>query len=187
MSVTVLGITGRAGSGKSTAAAACETAFDVEIIDLDKVGHLALEDAQIKKQLVTLFAKRILTRDGGVDRGILGPLVFGNSVAMSKLNRIVHPWMKAHVNSRVESASKSVILIVGSLIDEIGLLSLCRNIIVIDAEDTDISRILGTRVKILKSQKSRDSFIDMADVVVLNRFDPHFPSSLISEIKKILP
>ena len=90
MKSTVIGLTGPIASGKNTVARMfCR--YGAFIIDADKVGHQVI--APQKKawhEIVKVFGSKVLNRGGAVNRRKLASIVFSNSQALNKLNRITH-------------------------------------------------------------------------------------------------
>lgn len=84
----LVGLTGAYCAGKNRVAGLLE-ARGFETLDVDKLGHRALELA--KDQVVARFGSDCLTAEGAVDRKALGRLVFGRPEALAELEAIVHP------------------------------------------------------------------------------------------------
>ena len=61
------------------------------VIDADKLGHQALRESQVRRELVAAFGRGILDSEGQVDRPKLARLVFGYPQQLARLNRITHP------------------------------------------------------------------------------------------------
>jgi dephospho-CoA kinase len=87
----VLGLTGSIGMGKSTAAAMFQ-AEGIEVHDADAVVH-ALYRGEAAPAIEAAFPGT--TRDGVVDRGLLGAMVLGDPAALAQLEAIVHPLAAA--------------------------------------------------------------------------------------------
>lgn len=100
-SVKVIGLTGGIGSGKSTVARLL-AGMGAVTLDLDKVGHDVLRQADVRNRLVAAFGRGILAADGEIDRSKLGRLVFRNAEALEHLNAITHPEIDRAVNGRLE-------------------------------------------------------------------------------------
>jgi dephospho-CoA kinase len=87
----VLGLTGSIGMGKSTTAAMFR-AEGIAVHDADAVVH-ALYRGQAAAAIEAAFPGT--TRDGVVDRGLLGAKVFGEPAALARLEAIMHPLVAA--------------------------------------------------------------------------------------------
>lgn len=116
----VIGLTGGIGSGKSTVAQFLEE-LGAAFIDLDRVGHDVLKQKEVREQLVNEFGSGILDDNGDIDRAELGGIVFNDSEALSRLNRISHPAIDNIVNARLEGYRhqrvKTVMLEAAALLD----------------------------------------------------------------------
>lgn len=94
-SMTVIGITGGTGCGKTTALSALRERGAL-IIDCDSVYHEMLEtDAGLISDIASAFPAAV--EDGTVDRKKLGRTVFADGEALLKLNAITHK----HIERRV--------------------------------------------------------------------------------------
>jgi len=87
---TIIGLTGGYCTGKNEAASSLET-MGFSIIDVDKLGHVALERSAAK--LAEVFGPSILKADGSVDRRALGAMVFSSPARLALHESIVHPPM----------------------------------------------------------------------------------------------
>lgn len=89
-----VGLTGGIGSGKSTVSKIFET-LGIPVFESDKEGRLLLESAEVVSQIVLQFGEGVLNDCGKVDRKMLAAIVFENSNELVKLNRIIHPAIRA--------------------------------------------------------------------------------------------
>ena len=176
----ILGITGRVGTGKSFAGEQLNKIFGYTIIELDSIGHQLLKKSQVKQECVTIFGTQILNHDGEINRQELGNIVFQNANQLLKLNNLLHPLILKDVKAKLVSIQKKT-CIVGALINEIGLTSLCDLILVIDADDDDIMNISGSKFKKISiHQKSRKSYLSLSPYHIINPFDHTFIEHLKS-------
>lgn len=181
--MTIIGLTGRAGSGKSEAEKVIAAHFSCWVLDLDKIGHTVLKDPFVKERLNTVFGPDIF-KDGDVDRKILGPIVFADTEKLKSLNLIVHPFIKMNVQAFIQEHPQDDILISGALLDDIGLIPYCKSVIVIDASDEDIKRFSPRQFEITRFQKTRAEYQDLADYVVFNTFTEAYYDNLRTVLKK---
>lgn len=89
----ILGLTGSIGMGKSTAAAMLRR-LGVPVHDADATVH-ALFAPGGKAVAPVGAAFPGVVKDGAVDRAELGRRVFGDESALKRLERIVHPLVRA--------------------------------------------------------------------------------------------
>lgn len=167
----IVGLTGRAGVGKSLAAEILARLYGFDLIDLDAIGHRVLGEDESQLAIVERFGAGVLG-PGGVDRKKLGGIVFSDSEALKDLNGIMHPRMKLIVEAGVLSDGGTDYLIEGALLKEIGLLDLCDQVLVLDASDAHILEYAGVeRLKIAQLQRTRDAFLGDGGICVLNDGD----------------
>jgi dephospho-CoA kinase len=150
----IIGLTGLYCSGKTTCEKILQSEYGFHIIDVDKIGHLALTEK--KNEIITKFGSLILTEDQ-IDRKKLGTIVFKDRNKLKLLNSIVHPWMSSKVEEEINSTQSTRICINAALLFEMGLHSLCEKIIITKAN------IFET----IKRAKKRDgySFIKILRII----------------------
>ncbi len=116
-----VGLTGSIASGKSTVAKRLKDR-GIPVIDLDKVGHEVLRRRhEAFEPVVAEFGESILGPDGEIDRKKLGAVVFHDPVSRERLNRIMHPKIRAEEARRVlamaEDGVKAVVTEAALLIE----------------------------------------------------------------------
>jgi dephospho-CoA kinase len=99
----VLGLTGSIGMGKSTAAAMFR-AEGIAVHDADAVVH-ALYRGEAAPVIEAAFPGT--TRDGVVDRGLLGARVLDDPAALARLEAIMHPLVAASRDAFLTEAEKT--------------------------------------------------------------------------------
>lgn len=117
-SLTVVGITGGSGCGKTTALRALE-GMGALVIDADASYHaLTASSAQLRDELTARYGA---VYDGAaLDRRRLASVVFNDPVALADLNAITHKYVRAEIDRRLtEHARNGGIL---AAIDAIALL-----------------------------------------------------------------
>ena len=108
----LIGLTGGAGSGKSTVAGMFRELGAV-VVDADEATHALYAAEQPGFDAVVKEFGRGYIRHGQVDRARLGELVFNDEGARGRLNAIMHPlvrgWMNARTIEAVEQGAEVVI------------------------------------------------------------------------------
>jgi len=126
----ILGIAGKACSGKNSAASLLEQKGFVSI-DVDKLGHRALE---VKKdEIFRYFGKQILNEKGEVDRKILGPLVFKDRSKLIKLESITHPVVFSLVEEIIDELESENVIINAAILGTSGMDTFCDRVLWIDS------------------------------------------------------
>jgi len=95
-------ITGGIACGKSSVGDLLR-GLGVPVVEADAVCHELLGLERIIRRATACFGRRILNRQGAVDRGVLGGIIFADSRKRQKLNALLHPearraitaWLKA--------------------------------------------------------------------------------------------
>ncbi len=163
----VYGISGRAGTGKTTYSRSFAESENAELIELDKIGHEALENTEIQDYLKVVYGDHIFSSDNVVCRKTLGQIVFSDPDKLRQLNDIVHPFIKKVVHKIIHNSHASKIVIEGALIEEIGLLDYCEHYWVLDTPDNIIhERASKNLVPILENQRTREAYLKNADKTI---------------------
>lgn len=137
----LIGLTGRTGSGKSTASKIFENC-GAYVADCDVIAHEVLHDEKIKKELCQLFSEGILNESGDIDRKALGSIVFTDKEKLTQLNSVVHPEIVRRAVNSCHSSGKEICVIDGSELEASGVDKKCAYIVVITAdEDIRLDRI----------------------------------------------
>ena len=124
----VIGITGRAGCGKSLLSKMLARK-GVDVLDLDEIGHEVLRNA--RAEIEKAFGSSVFN-NGKIDRNKLGNIAFSDRDSLDKLNCIIHPLIKKKVVEYLGRTSSGLVVIDGALIHQIGLAELCDFIAWID-------------------------------------------------------
>ena len=176
--MTVIGITGPTGAGKTTVLSVLKELGGC-ILDADAVYHELLEsDLTLRSDLEERFGP--LTRgDGTIDRKKLGAVVFHDRLALAELNRIAHGRVVAAISERLVQAQKSGVQIAAVdaiALFESGAAELCRTTVAVTAtEEVRARRIMAregiseeyARVRIA-AQKPAAWFEERCDYVLRN-------------------
>ena len=99
--LTILGITGGTGCGKTTALRTLEE-LGALIIDCDAVYHgLLIENKEMLAEIDSAFPG--VVTGGVLDRKALGAVVFSNTEALARLNGITHSYVGREIDRLLES------------------------------------------------------------------------------------
>jgi dephospho-CoA kinase len=116
----VIGLAGRAGSGKSTVARFLAELPGIEWIDLDAVAwETYAVGTDVYKGLIDAFGESILSKTGDIDRARLAQAAFATPQLRQRLNELVHPAVSKSVESLIDDAKDrnvEILLIEGALL-----------------------------------------------------------------------
>ena len=130
----IIGITGSIACGKSLVSNYLQEK-GYTIIDADKIGHMVLENDEVKKQLVNKFGKSIL-KDNEVNRVTLGKLVFENNENLKELNNIIHPQIRKNISEQIQvHKNEKLVFVDVPLLFEAKFDDLVEKIIVISLDE----------------------------------------------------
>jgi dephospho-CoA kinase len=173
----VVGITGGIGSGK-TAVSNHLASLGVTVIDTDEISRQLTQAGGMAIQAISdEFGSKFIHEDGAMDRRAMRQLVFSDSVALERLEQIVHPLIKQVAEQAISSApSAYVVAVVPLLIERGSWKSLVHRILVVDCElETQIQRVIQrskmTREEvksIISTQADRQTRLSAAGDVILN-------------------
>lgn len=102
--MVILGLTGSIGMGKSTAATLLRRQ-GIPVHDADAVVHRLLARGGAAVPTIAACFPDVIV-DGAVNRAALGAKVFGNDAALGKLERIIHPMVRAATDRFLKNAAR---------------------------------------------------------------------------------
>lgn len=139
----ILGLTGSIGMGKSTTAAMFR-AEGVPVYDADATVH-ELYSGEAVRPVAAAFPG--VVRDGRIDRSLLSTRVLGQPTGLKRLEKIVHPLVRARENAFLEqarTARASVAVLDVPLLFETGAQTRCNAVLVVTApEELQRQRVLA--------------------------------------------
>ncbi len=145
--MVIAGLTGGIASGKSTVSAFLEDAGAI-IVDADKFAREVVQkDRPAWREIVNTFGQSILLPDGGINRILLGDIIFNDPAQKQILNRIVHPRVISETATRLAEIEKkqpgSVVILDVPLLIESGMDTGLSDIIVVYVpEPVQIQRLM---------------------------------------------
>jgi dephospho-CoA kinase len=106
----VIVITGRIGTGKSTAVEIIKE-LGYRVLDSDKIVHEGYNmGSPLYEKIIETFGKEILT-GGQIDRRKLGKIVFTDENKLSRLNKIVHAYVYEKLKEGIKDCYDKVIFL----------------------------------------------------------------------------
>lgn len=195
----VLGLTGGAGSGKSTAAEVFR-GLGIPVVDADAVSRsLTAAGGAAVADVAAEFGAEMILPDGAMDRTRMRELVFGNPDARARLERIVHGHMEAELGGRFAAAASAgapfVVYDCPLLVESPRALARADRVLVIDAPEALQIERLGSRSglspetarRVLAAQASRSERLAVADDVIVNAADAdEFRERVLTYARRLL-
>jgi dephospho-CoA kinase len=179
-SVFVLGVVGRAGSGKSTVARVLAGASGV-IVEADRIGHEVTDrDPDVRAALIRSYGEDVYRADGALDRARVAARVFADPAALAELNALVHPRIVQRIRERIAASRRagqpSVVVVDAALMLDWRLEEDCDAVVAVVANaDAQIERLRESRGwsdaearARLDVQRSNEAFEAAADAVIRN-------------------
>jgi dephospho-CoA kinase len=106
-----VGLTGGAGSGKSTVAARLRERGAI-VIDADALARAVVEPGSDGlRQVVAAFGEPMLRPDGSLDRAALAAVVFADPERRRELEAITHPRIAARTSELVAAAPDDAVVV----------------------------------------------------------------------------
>lgn len=171
----MIGLTGGIASGKSTVVRALRRR-GVTIVDADRIAREVVRPGQpVWRHLLRLFGDQFFSPRGRVNRRLLGAFVFQHPSQRRLLERITHPAIIRHIQTRLRRAQGMVVLD-APLLFEAGLTPLVDEVVVVWAPPAAQLRRLKARNRLshraawqrIRAQGSLERKRRYADVVLDN-------------------
>lgn len=144
----ILGLTGNIASGKTTIGLMLLQLGATTYVDADHVVHeLYLPGKPLVAELTKAFGQEILDHDGGVDRRILGQIVFGDLEKLRQLESLVHPAVQSALIERLRAMPPDGIGILDAIkLVESGYAPLCHGVwLVTCPPEVQLRRLVTSR------------------------------------------
>jgi dephospho-CoA kinase len=177
----VLGLVGRAGSGKSTVARALQ-ADGAALIEADRIGHEVTEqDRDVRAELAREYGPGVYRDDGTLDRARVAERVFRDPAARARLDRWVHPRIVERIHARLDDlrarGHRGVVVLDAALLLEWGLERDCDAVLAVTApEALQLARLARQRGWSAEEARARHraqrtdrAYAVAADAVIENR------------------
>ncbi len=141
----ILGVIGGIGSGKSEVARRLAEHGAV-LLEADRIGHLVLDDPEVKEALRARWGDAVFDQQGKVDRRAVAARVFSNAdnefQELRFLERVVHPRIEAQLiealqrcQQQAKSGQQLTVVLDAAVLLEAGWSRWCDQILFIDAPE----------------------------------------------------
>ncbi len=145
----VVGLVGGIGSGKSAVAAEFARR-GARVIPADQIGHEALRQEEVRRQVVRRWGPELLDEKGEVQRRKLGAIVFADPEERKALEALVHPWIRKRIEEEVARAKADptvrLIVLDAAILMEAGWNNVCDCLVYVDApRDVRLERVARQR------------------------------------------
>lgn len=177
--ITIVGLTGQSGAGKSTVSAMIRS-NDLAVIDADKASHAVAAYQEFIEEVGKAFPDCV--ENGSLIRQKLAGIVFNDREKLNAYTSIIYPYITKRIFDEISSLKQSgerIIVLDAPTLFESGLDSLCKSVIsVVAPMEIKLARLLerdGIPVELissrLSSQKSEDYFKERSDYIIVNDSD----------------
>jgi dephospho-CoA kinase len=179
----IIGLVGGIGAGKSLAARLFAER-GAQVIDADSLGHAALRQPDIRKQVQARWGAGVMESDGQVSRRKLGAIVFADPNERAALQGMVFPWIDCHIREEIAQADAHpavrLIVLDAAIMQETGWDRACCQVVYIDASrEQRLARLAENRgwnaqelIAREKAQMDTDQKRSRADQVLMNDGSP---------------
>ena len=143
--MSVFGLTGGIGAGKSTVASLFQEA-GIPVVFADDVGReVVSKGSEGLSAIVELFGPDLIDDTGNLDRRKLGGIVFKDPQKRTRLESILHPLVQDRSRSlfvQLENAGNQIIIYESALLFETNRHTEMHGVILVSAsEETRIARV----------------------------------------------
>lgn len=177
--ITIIGLTGQSGAGKSTVSAMLR-ANDLAVIDADRISHAVADDPEFIAEVGRAFPDCV--ENCAILRQKLAGIVFNDRERLNSYTAIIYPYITKSVFNEIyalKQSGKSIVVLDAPTLFESGLDGICKAVIsVVAPMEIKLARLLerdGIPVELissrLNSQKSEDYFKERSEYVIQNDSD----------------
>lgn len=182
--ITVIGITGGVGSGKSKVLEFMEQRYGAIVYKADEIGHKVMEKGtDCYHKILECFGDDILSIDGEIDRKKIANIIFNDENKLNMMNSFIHPSVEKyiinHIINEYNDCGHKLYIIEAALLIEAGYKQLATELwYVFSDKEKRIERLINTRgysrekcLSIMRNQLSDKEFRQNCDYVIDNSMD----------------
>lgn len=146
--MTVIGVTGNIGSGKTTVSRLLSVEYGCCYLDADAIGKAVAEPGgEAYDELLSAFGEQYFGADGRLNRPKMAELVFHDEQELQKLNGIMHPAILRHISSEISHIQadepERIIVVEAALLIEANYLGILDKLCLVWAnDDVRLTRVM---------------------------------------------
>lgn len=139
----IIAIAGGIGSGKSVVSDIIRImGFDVYDCDAEAKRLMNTSEA-IKNDLVSAFGADAITEQGEINRPYISSVVFGNQIALNKINTIVHPRVKEDILDKMNRSENDILFVETAILMQSNLLDIINGALLVTApKEVRVERVM---------------------------------------------
>ena len=166
--MTIIGLIGRIGAGKSTVAQRFAV-HGAHVIDADRIAHEVLEEGDVVRQIVDRFGVDVLDADGRIRRRAVADRVFGpmpdHARALEWLEALVHPRVRSRIEAQLAALraredghdGDAVVVLDVPLLVQAGWADRCDRLVVVSCSEEIRQQRLAARHWSRAEQEARET------------------------------
>ena len=166
--MTIIGLIGRIGAGKSTVAQRF-AAHGAHVIDADRIAHAVLAEEDVVRQIADQFGADVLDADGRIHRRAVADRVFGptpdHARKLEWLEALVHPRVRRRIADELAAVKAregghdgaAVVVLDVPLLVQAGWADLCDRLVVVTCAEEVRRQRLAARHWSLAEQEAREA------------------------------
>lgn len=139
----IIAIAGGIGSGKSVVSDIIRImGFDVYDCDAEAKRLMNTSEA-IKNDLVSAFGADAITEQGEINRPYISSVVFGNQIALNKINSIVHTRVKEDILDKMNRSENDILFVETAILMQSNLLDIINGALLVTApKEVRVERVM---------------------------------------------
>jgi dephospho-CoA kinase len=162
--MTIIGLIGRIGAGKSTVAQRFAM-HGAHVIDADRIAHEVLEEGDVVRQIVDRFGVDMLDADGRIRRRAIADRVFGpmpdHARALEWLEALVRPRVRSRIEAQLVALrardGDTVVVLDVPLLVQAGWADRCDRLVVVSCSEEIRQQRLAARHWSRAEQEARET------------------------------
>ncbi len=190
--MTVIGLTGNIGSGKTTVGRLLHEEKGCLCLNADEIGRLVAEPAgEAYRKLQEAFGAAYFLADGRLDRPKMAELVFHDTDKLALLNSIIHPAVLLHLKRAISEIAahdpEQIVVVEAALLIEANYLDILDQLWLVWADDAvRLKRVMARDgVSREQAQARMDNQMPQAEKAKYARYILHNNSG-IEDLKREL-